>query len=260
MKKNCLFLLLCILSITVFARKPAKNNGRKHQISQKHPQTVVNQAATTSNWAADFVWQINEGEKQLIFQTRPSHDKELKYMVKYLFQSLKKDTSDINFTFIESEVEKPLAALQTDQRFVIYNPKKLNVDLYGPHIAGIVYQIGHHILLHTAKMDEKKAILAADSFYGHCVVASPSLVASGHGRKLLDSLPETPFKKQRILAFQKGTLAGKESVKEKISEEKKKWIAQAKARAAKQKRFYVFVFLTMLATLMGVGYWFRLKH
>jgi hypothetical protein len=260
MKKYLIFLFLFFSFTGIFARKPAKHTHKVHTISQKHPKFKAVAAPKLTDWQADFVWQITENEPNKNFKTKLSQDKELKNMIKYIYHFFKRDTTAINFSFLESEVEKPVAALQANQRFVLYNPQKLNVDLYGPHIAGIVYQIGHHYLGHTAQTPEKQAILEADSFYAHCITSVPALVAAGHGRKLLDSLPETAFKKQRIAAFQKGIDGGKEARSEQMSEERKLLLAAAKARAAKQKRFYVFVFILMVATLLGLGYRFRIKH
>jgi len=257
MKKYLLFLCLLLSFAGIFARKPIKNTHKKHIISQKHPKFAAPTAPALAEWEADFSWQIAENQKNTHFRTHLSADKELKVMLKYLYKSLKKDTSAINFSLLESDVEKPVAALREKQRFILYNPQKLKVDLYGPHVAGIIYQIGHHYLGHTSQTPEKQAILQADSFYGHCITSVPALVAAGHGRKLLDSLPETALKKQRIAAFQKGTDEGKEARMEKMTEERKQMIAAAKAKAAKQKRFYVFVFILMILGLLGVGYWFQ---
>lgn len=252
MKNVFLFLFFALLFTGLFARKPIKSKA------VKHPKIVHKAAAPVLlPWSADYTWYIDDGIKNLEFRAKPSTDKELKAMVKYLFLALKKDTTKINFSLVESEVEKPVAAIQAEKRFVLYNPQKLNIDLYGPHAAGILYQIGHHILLHTAQMNEKQAVLAADSFYGYCITTNPSLVASGHGTHLMDSIPETNFKPKRVAAMKKGIEAGKESMKTKMSEERKKMIAEAKARAIKQKRFYVFVFLIMIIVLLGIGYRFR---
>lgn len=288
MGKYFIFIVFLLFFAIGFAKKPTKKprvKNSKHLILPKaktratrNGPTVVRKAVLAKEtpsenavskqavWEPDAVWTIDGTIFDKELMPKNSEDKELKAGITYLCKRMEAPQLLDSVIFMEDDkLNLPLAAMKEGKRYVVYSPTKLTSPQLKKQLSGIVYQMTHHALNHTAKGDANEMMLASDSTFAYWQYTAKAMVSSRYRTFLIDSLPaidslDIPTKEERQTALALGKKAAEEL---KVPPKTAAFLKESRDEAARlQKRrkgVFTILFLGLVILFGGVTYLFTRK-
>ncbi|MFN0204050.1 MAG: hypothetical protein ACKVTZ_21205, partial [Bacteroidia bacterium] len=288
--KYFIFIVFLLFFAIGFGKKPAKKSRTQHSkhlilpkakrkartgkvrpsvvrravVKKANPSTNV--ASKQAVWEPDAIWTIDGTIFDKELTPKNSEDKELKAGLTYLCKRMEAAQLLDSVTFMaDDKLTLPLAAMKEGKRYVVYSPTKLNSPQLKKQLSGIVYQMTHHALNHTAKEDANEMMLEADSTFAYWQYTAKAMVSSRYRTFLIDSLPvidslDIPTKEERKNALALGKKAAEEL---KVPPKTAAFLKESREEAARlQKRkkgVFAILFLGLVILLGGVTYLFTRK-